>query len=218
MPLDSSDTVPQSIIDDAIEINRQIRTINDGLQVDKLFKGRILLSGFDVGMELLKDEHKVYLEQLIAISLNQDFEITLIEGRASRTGPELPYPQGHFMGNIPLSLLRAEGVAQYLINPENKVGIDSSKIKLGCIVGNGSNHVENDEKGIELGINRSVLIEFKFAIIHDIIFPEVNKDNIEIDEVNCGEIGKSREWSITQCSLGLAPGLKFLKESKKYIE
>jgi len=120
--------------------------------IENPVRGRILFSNFGINQSQLAEDQKSGLDQLIMSCLsNLEYEIELIEGRASQTGNE--------SNNIRLSIERANTVKQYLI--EN--GIEDSKI--GDIIGYGSTNPLDDQREVEVAINRSVMITWGIRII-----------------------------------------------------
>jgi outer membrane protein OmpA-like peptidoglycan-associated protein len=119
--------------------------------IDNLIRGRVLFSNFVVNDSKLTDEHKTGLDQFVdACKNNVAYRIELIEGRASQTGDE--------SNNETLSLERSNAVAQYLI--ENGIVAEN----IGAITGYGSSRPLRDREGIELEINRSVMISWTIWI------------------------------------------------------
>ncbi len=150
-------------------------------------QARLLLKKFAVNDWNLTDEHLEGLNQFVRLLNNSvTYEILLIEGRASNTGPESERdvtPSGEGPGNIELSRLRANSVAQYLlgrglITPGNVPRLEA----------HGSSSPLVPAEG-EVDINRSVLVSYTYAAE----LPE--PDPIPLSTIPDPII--SRRWSIT---------------------
>ncbi len=127
-----------------------------------LEQGRLLLSDFPVNGWNLTEDHIRGLNEFVHLLNNSvTYELLLIEGRASNTGPESETdvrPEGEGPGNIELSRLRANGVAQYLlgrdiINSSNYPPIRAHGSASPLILAEG-----------EVDVNRSVMISYTYAV------------------------------------------------------
>ena len=119
-----------------------------GRVMSEIMSGGILFSHFEVDSPILLPEHEVGLRSLGRVFHKWMFgRVGRIVGRASQTGPE--------KRNKRLSQDRADAVRSYL----GRYGVREDQ--LGPAISAGSGEPLQDRPGAEVGVNRSVLVEYE---------------------------------------------------------
>lgn len=125
-----------------------------------LLELRLILANFDVADADLKAEHKQALEDLLELArsvrrTNSRFRVRRIVGHASNTGSE--DAGGNFIGNLALSVRRAQAVLDYL---KSRGDLAPAELRLDLAgVGSRDPIVETGDH-VEEAMNRSVEIVF----------------------------------------------------------